>query len=324
MAWLAVASLGGCSGGDDPSPFADSRTPPGLAERFYPPEGWAWGYVQVGDGPVQRYGVAAGAGAPIARVLILPDYGQSAETWFETIGELNRRGCTVWVLEGVGQGGSGRLTRTRDLGHVRDFDADIAGARAMAESVVRPWRGTPLIVLGEGVGAAIAVRAVAQGLAADGVVLSQAALDAAAAPDEEGLARLRWLGLGATRAPDRRAWPPGALANRTAGERWRVAAAERWRRTNPDLRMAGPSLDWIAAQGENNRLAGEALDQLAVPVLVTRTRLETSCRGLARCRTVGLTGGGGPPELADDAVRDAWLSAVESFARGVGAEAKAH
>src|SRR5450432_3019684 len=116
---VVLAGLLVACGGGDRSPFADSRTPPGLAERFYPPEGWAWGYVKVGDAPAQRYGVAAGAGVRHADILILTDYGEIAETWFETARDLNRRGYAVWILDGAGQGGSGRLVPPHDLGYVQ-------------------------------------------------------------------------------------------------------------------------------------------------------------------------------------------------------------
>src|SRR5665213_1874731 len=104
---VILAGLLAACGGGDRSPFADSRMPPDLAERFYPPEGWAWGFVKVGDAPAQLYGVAAPAGAPRGDILILADYGELAETWFETARDLNRRGYAVWILEGAGQGGSG-------------------------------------------------------------------------------------------------------------------------------------------------------------------------------------------------------------------------
>ncbi len=79
-----------------------------MAERFYPPENWAWGLIEVGDAPAQRYGVAAPAVTARADVLILPDAGETAETWFETARDLTASGYAVWVLEGcAGQGGSG-------------------------------------------------------------------------------------------------------------------------------------------------------------------------------------------------------------------------
>src|SRR5580692_8441367 len=56
--------------------FIDSRPPPDLAERFYPPENWAWGELQPDGGSVQRYGVSAPSVVSKADVLILPDYGE--------------------------------------------------------------------------------------------------------------------------------------------------------------------------------------------------------------------------------------------------------
>jgi lysophospholipase len=74
---LSVAGLVGlvelATRGGERDAFLDSRPPPGLAQRFYPPAGWAWGLIQLGDGPAQRYGVSGPAGAPRAEVLILPD-----------------------------------------------------------------------------------------------------------------------------------------------------------------------------------------------------------------------------------------------------------
>ena len=88
---LAALALVSCRREDDRAPFAESRTPAGLAARFFPPDGWAWGYLQLGDGPVRRYGVAAPRVAPLAEILIVPDYGETAETWFETARELSSR-----------------------------------------------------------------------------------------------------------------------------------------------------------------------------------------------------------------------------------------
>ena len=52
------------------APFFDTRTPPSIAPRFFPPEGWAWGTVQAPGAPAVRYGVAAPTGVPKASVVI--------------------------------------------------------------------------------------------------------------------------------------------------------------------------------------------------------------------------------------------------------------
>ena len=46
--------------------------------------------------------------------------------------DLRASGYTVWVLEGVGQGGSGRGGKGGP-GEVSTFDADAAGVRAMID-----------------------------------------------------------------------------------------------------------------------------------------------------------------------------------------------
>ena len=40
--------LSACRIDDAREPFTDSQIPPGLEERFYPPEGWTWGLVKAG------------------------------------------------------------------------------------------------------------------------------------------------------------------------------------------------------------------------------------------------------------------------------------
>ncbi|HEX7760444.1 MAG TPA: alpha/beta hydrolase, partial [Caulobacteraceae bacterium] len=159
-----LLTLAACKGDGADEPFVESRTPADLGPRFYPPENWGWGLVQVGNAPPQRYGVSAPPTAVRAQILVLPDYGETAETWFETAGDLNAMGYNVWVLDGAGQGGSGRLTQPRDLGYLRSFNPDLAAVGAMVATVIRPTPTAPLILLGQGVGGMIAVRAIERGL----------------------------------------------------------------------------------------------------------------------------------------------------------------
>jgi lysophospholipase len=311
--WLALAfalSLCACQRGEgDLGPFAESRTPASLGGRFYPPDGWAWGFLQLGDGPVQRYGVSAAPGTPRAEVLILPDYGETAETWFETARDLNARGYTVWVLEGVGQGGSERLAAPRDLGHVKRFRPDALAARALARSVIRPRR--PLIVVGQGIGALTALRATQLGLAADGLVLSSPAL----APARESTGDLiRRLGLGARRAAGG-GWSRerSAFAAKLTHDPWRGAVTSAWQTANPDLRMGDPSYDWLAAEVEAVREARASLGRVTTPVLVLEGADGQGCLTLPTCQAVRYAAGGRALELERDVVREPWLAAVSAF-----------
>ncbi len=310
VVWLALVSLGLAPRGSE-DPFVDSRPPPGLAERFYPPMAWAWGLLQVADAPPQRYGVAVGEQGSRAQLLILPDYGETAETWFETARDLNAAGVTVWVLDGVGQGGSGRLTHRRDLGEVKDFTSDVAAVRAMAALVIRPDDARPLIVLGEGQGAMLAARAAELGLPAAGLILSAPRCQRALAGD--GGRVLRMLGLGGMRPPGDGAWRrdgPDDFARHRTHDRWRGALTHAWQWANPDLRMGGPSLDWLAAARALEDETRADVARLHTPAVVISPAGAATCLTPRGAKTVALTGADPALELEDDVHRRPWLDAV--------------
>ena len=319
-----------CGDGASRAPFAESRTPPALTARFYPPQGWAWGYIQSGDGPVQRYGVTAPPVAPRATILILPGYGETAEKWFETVSDLTRQGFTVWVLERQGQGGSERLTPWRDLGHVDSFEPDVAAVKALVRTVIRPADGAPLFVLGHGEGGLIALRTAQTGLPIQGLVLSSSAYDLKALPrPRSDFAQftpvLRALRLGWVRSPDQQGWRRDAPDGKAQGlthdaSRGKVQAA--WMLANPDLRMGGRSLGWFAAFLDASDAASRDIGRATAPVLmlgagqdpVVPTNPQTRlCRQMKACREIRYASAGHDLHMESDDVRDAWLAAVINF-----------
>ena len=312
----ALICLAGC-GADNRDPFIDSRPPPDLAERFYPPENWAWGDIQPEHGSSQRYGVSAPSVVSRADVLILPDYGESAETWFETARDLNAAGFTVWVLEGVGQGGSARLSGHRDLGELRSFDGDLAGIRAMIDAVIRPQPRRTLVVVGQGVGALLAARAAETGPPPTGLVLSGPTCVPATPAGT-----LVYLGLGTFRAPGGDAWaragPDDFAAHRTH-DRWRGAVTHAWQIANPDLRLGGPSLDWQAALVSLQKQTESGASHLSTPTLIVDDGKPRACLAPPVALRRSLAGADRAQELEDDHWRVPWLAAIEGF---VAARAK--
>jgi lysophospholipase len=332
LALIPILAVSACGDGGSRAPFSDSRTPPALGSRFYPPQGWGWGYVRNGEGPIQRYGVAAPPVAPRAVILILTGYGESAEAWFETVSDLNAVGFTVWVLERQGQGGSERETPWRDVGHVDSFDPDVATVRAMVKGVIRPKGDTPLMVIGHSEGGLVALRAAQQGVPMDGLVLSSPAFGLAALPrPRSDFARftpaMRTLRLGWIRTPDQPGWrregPDGFQSGRTHdAERGKVQAA--WMLANPDLRMGGRSLGWFAAFFDASEAAARDIRNTAVPTLmleagrdkvVTATPQGRLCAAMIDCKETRYPDAGHDLHMESDTVRAPWLTAIVDFTR---------
>lgn len=297
--WLLLLAtavmLAACGGAREP--FAESRTPGSLAPRFYPPEGWGWGFLQIGNAPAQRYGVSAPPVTASAQVLILPGYGETAESWFETVRALNDRGYTVWVLEREGQGGSGRFTGSRDIGHAPSFDADVAATRAMLRMIAANGVAAPLVILAQGAAAPVARLALGQGGQADGLILS-APIETVRGGDlragQQGRL-LRKVGLGGLRVLGGDGWRrdrlglPGADALDPA----RAAMQLAWQTTNPDLRMGGPSYGWQAALLDATE-AARRVRAYTGPLLVAPARV-------------------GAEQLDRDPGRNDWLTAIIGF-----------
>lgn len=332
LALSPIVAVSACGDGTSRAPFADTRTPPALGARFYPPQGWAWGFIRSGEGLTQRYGVAAPPVTSRATILILTGYGESAEAWFETVSNLTVRGFTVWVLERQGQGGSERSTPWRDLGHADSFDPDVALVRAMVNGVIRPGPSAPLVLIGHSEGGLVGLRAAQKGVAMDGLVLSSPAFGLNTLPRSRAefakfTPAMRFLRLGWIRTPDQTGWrregPDGFQSGLTHdAERGKVQAA--WMLANPDLRMGGRSLGWFAAFFDSSEAAAQDVRRTAVPTLLLdagKDRMVTAgpqvrlCKAMADCSERRFPDAGHDLHLESDAVRQAWLTAIIDFTR---------
>jgi lysophospholipase len=311
---LLCALLCACGQPDADQPFAESRIPPNLAPRFWPPEGWAWGLVQIPGHPPVRYGVSSPDGVrPRGQVLILVGFGESAEAWFETVRALNAEHYVVWVMDGVGQGGSGRYGAARDVAYAPDLGVEVQAVAALTRLA-----GEPPLVIAQTTAAPTALLAVAGGAEAKGIVLSAPVLDAAeppvsagrAVPTAAGFDRVR---LGALRAAGQPRWRrPEDIA---AG---RMGVIASWQVANPDLRFGGASWGWIEAfQRHAGGLTAERLGQVRVPVRLLEPasrggrKAEAACRTLPDCTRRSIAGGRGALHLEGDAVYRRWIAAVQ-------------
>jgi lysophospholipase len=279
------------------APFVEVRLPPGVETRYWPPEGWGWGLLQIAGKPAQRYGVSAAPALPYADVVIMPGYGESAEMWFETAHVLNQAGYTVWVLDGVGQGGSGRYIKPRDLGYAADPRADADALDVFLQRIVRPPANRPVVVIASGTAWLPALSAFETRALAGQLILSDPldpATPAGSGQDKE-------------RATGQTGWtrPPAGLPRRQA-------AALAWAMANPDLRMGGKAWGWFKAR---ETLQAQVLDPahlaaVQTPVLVLARRANlTPCLTMPHCVEQSLATST-PYQQAEDSDRDPWLAAL--------------
>ena len=80
-----LTALGACDVAGERAALADSRPPPGIAPRFLPPDGWAWGVAQPDAMPQVRYGVSAPPGRRAEAHLVPHDLAHSPSAEAEAL-----------------------------------------------------------------------------------------------------------------------------------------------------------------------------------------------------------------------------------------------
>lgn len=123
------------------------------------PTGAQAGHIKTPDGARLRFARWSASRQPErGTVCIFPGRTEFIEKYFETVGDLRRRGFAVTVLDWRGQGGSTRSLANTRKGHVEDFvkyDQDVG---QFAREVVLPNCPPPYIALAHSMGANILIR----------------------------------------------------------------------------------------------------------------------------------------------------------------------
>jgi len=221
-----------------------------------PPEKAAGGYFAGFDGRKLRYGRFPAVARPLkGTVIILSGRNECIEKYFETARNLAERGFTSATFDWRGQGGSERLLRDPQRGHVRDFQDYVKDLDRFFEEVVLPDCRGPYYVLAHSTGSLIALLAtpslinrvqrmvlLAPFLTYTGFPLSMPAISRIAGV-------LYWLGLGrmygAWGARPRRS-PPFAT-NKVTTDIGRYRRNMEIYEKFPKLALGGPTVAWIRA-----------------------------------------------------------------------------
>jgi lysophospholipase len=295
------------------------------------PPGASAGMMTAFDGKQVRYALFPSRGK-CGTVVVLPGRNECIEKYFETVGDLTKRGFAVAMLDWRGQGGSDRLLRDPRRGHVGSFDDYVADLDQFFREIVLPDCRPPYTILAHSTGGLIALLATPRLInRVRRVVLLSPLLEVKA---DLPLAPLKWfvrtlhvLGLGRLYAigPSRRGkevpFQPNALTSDP--DRW--ARNQELLETHPELFVGGPTATWMNAAWNTVERVRDPDFRAAVklPVLfiaaggdrvVSTPAIERYAQGLRSARV--LTIDGARHELLQEAdfYREQVFAAFEAFA----------
>lgn len=141
-----------------------TQEPEGLEERFKEPEGFRFHSFER-EGRNIRFGsVSPKDSIPDATVVCLPGLSEPIEKYYETARDLLDKNLAVWIIDWMGQGGSGRYLDNPHKRHAASFDEDVKDLHYLImeyikHSSVSPDKGRiPMAMLSHSLGGNIGVR----------------------------------------------------------------------------------------------------------------------------------------------------------------------
>ncbi len=229
------------------------------------PDGW----------PLRRFDWPA-EGPPRGCILFEGGRGDIFEKYLELFAHWHSQGWSVTSVDWRGQGGSGRLTASRNVGHIDDFSIYINDFK----DFYADWSAetkAPHVLMGHSMGGHLLLRALVEGAAMPAAAVLVAPMLGLKTPFGavlgERIARL----LGGVGNSARPAWKanekPGGLETRQAlltHDSERYDDEIWWQSAKPELVMGPPSWRWLIEAFRSTRLLrhDSRLKAMAVPVLI--------------------------------------------------------
>jgi lysophospholipase len=238
------------------------------------PDRLSGGYVATPNGRRLRYAIARPKGPSRGTVLLLPGRNECAEKYFETMGDLTARAFTVLTFDWRGQGGSDRLLKNPQKGHVSRLDHYYADFEIIFRNVALPDCPGPYVILAHSLGALVALRYMPR-LAnrIERIVCSAPLIGLPARGSAIGMvaAAMRWTGMGRL-------------------------SLRRLKRLGPDWNIATNPLTSDPARFQRNRALVETAPHLSVNAL-TAGWLHAAFRAMRRLENADFIAGLHVPTL---------------------------
>ena len=239
------------------------------------PEKASGGYFTARDGIKLRYAIFGAVARPLkGTVVLLAGRNECIEKYFETAKNLSERGFSTAIMDWRGQGGSDRLLRDRQRGHVKSFQDYVRDLDQFFEDVVLPDCRGPYYILAHSTGALIALLATpslinrVQRMVLAAPFLSYKGVPFSIRTVYRLTTVLSYLGLGrmyGAWGPRPGRTPPFAT-NRLTTDITRYRRNAEIYETYPQLALGGPTIGWI-------RAAAEAALRVKDPEFITRIQI---------------------------------------------------
>jgi lysophospholipase len=227
-----------------------------------------------GDQYLRVFAWPAAGDRPRGSILFEGGRGDVFEKYLESFAHWHAQGWNITWFDWRGQGGSGRLTRAGNCGHVADFAEYIADLRAFYAE----WADTtpgPHVVMGHSMGGHLVLRGLAEGaIAPDAAVLIAPMLGfKSALPFAERFARI----LGGVGDSARPAWKTNekpyttdSRASLLTHDQDRYEDELFWQAEKPEIVTGPPSWRWVieAFRSMRELAASPQLRKIGVPVLM--------------------------------------------------------
>jgi lysophospholipase len=243
------------------------------------PDGATGGFFTTRDRKRIRYALFPATARPLkGTVVMLTGRNECIEKYFETARDLAAQGLASASLDWRGQGGSDRLIRDRQRGHVRNFAGYVSDLDQFFREIVLPDCRGPYYILAHSTGALIAL--LASPLMANRVrrmVLIAPFLEAPIMPLSVGAVRrltsvLCWLGLGRlyfAGGPRPKESAP-FLDNRLTSDPARYRRNMLLYETFPRLALGGPTIRWVKAAAQASQIVRDPtfIQGIQMPILI--------------------------------------------------------
>lgn len=222
--------------------------------------------ITAADGLAVRAAFFLPQGATRGTIVLLPGRAEFIEKYGEVIGELLARGFAVATLDWRGQGGSARMMKDPNKGHVEDFDDYGLDLDALLAEAARRALPQPYGLLAHSTGGAVALARLALGpspfrravLCAPLVEIGGLHWRAGARALSRGLSLIGMAGFYVpTGGPSPTNAKPFA-GNVLTSDPARYQLPLRWYEVAPDLAIGDPTIGWVEA-------AFEQLDDFTEP-----------------------------------------------------------